>query len=83
MPRKGFLPRISVLRHSCNDGSFANMLQTFMGQQPTKCAFYWKMRGGKTYTGNLHYFTAFGLRVVIDTAKKKPMVLAQPGEDLT
>ncbi len=71
MPRKGLFPRISILRHNCGIGMMVSLLG---GDKPTKCAFYWKMRGGgKTYTGNMHYFTLFGFRIVIDTIKKKDL----------
>ncbi len=50
------------------------MVQMVNGKNPEKCAFYWKMKGGgEKYDGNIHYFTAFGLRLVINTIKKKDL----------
>lgn len=64
--------RISILRHNCSEGSFANMLQSFMGNPPKdKCPFYWRMKGGKTYMGSIHYFTFFGVRIVLNLVLKK------------
>lgn len=64
--------RVNVLRHSCNTNSFANMLQTFIGNPPDgSCPFYWRMKGGKTYMGSIHYFTFFGIRIVLNLAIKK------------
>lgn len=66
--------KVSFLRHDCGQGSFANLLQTFMGEEVVdKCPFYWKMRGGATYYGNIHYFTLFGIRITINTIKKKDL----------
>lgn len=63
---------ISFLKHNCSEGSFANMLQTFLGNTPVEqCPFYWKMRGGKSYYGSIHYFTFFGFRIVINLLIKK------------
>ena len=61
--------RINILRHDCSIG---NIVQIVNGIKTTKCGFYWKMRGGKTYIGSMHFFTLFGYRVVFDlTIKKK------------
>lgn len=66
--------KIDILRHDCGKGSFANMLQMFMGEPiKDKCPFYWKMRGGDTYYGNVHYFTLFGIRIIINTVRKKEL----------
>ncbi len=53
---------ISFLKHDCG---VSNMLQLFSGQKPTKCGFYWFWKYGDSAYGGLHYFTAFGFRVVI------------------
>jgi hypothetical protein len=45
-----------------------------MGETVTKkCPLYWKMRGGDTYKGNVYYFTLLGLRIVIQTTRKKDL----------
>jgi len=65
--------KIRLMRHSCEKGSLANMMQYFMGETEIvdKCPFFWKMRDGKTYHGNVYYFTLFGIRLVINTTRKK------------
>jgi hypothetical protein len=62
--------KLHFLRHNCG---VSNMLQILNGKKPTNCKFYWKMRGGKTYSGNVHFFTLFGFRMVINTIKKKDL----------
>lgn len=68
--------RVSILKHSCNMASFANMMAQFISKSGVKkdfhnCPFYWRMKGGKTYIGSIHYFTLFGYRVVINLVIKK------------
>ncbi len=54
------------------------MLQVFITKGKSsdladQCPFYWKMLGGDTYTGNIHFFTLFGFRLTINTVKKKDL----------
>jgi len=65
--------RINILKHNCGD---FNMFQAFITKDFNRlkdnCPFYWKMPGGgKTYTGNIHFFTFLGIRLTISTIKKK------------
>ena len=59
---------ISFLRHDCSIG---NMVQLSSGQKPTKCGFYWYWKYGDNAYGGLHFFTAFGFRVVVRLVIKK------------
>lgn len=58
--------KIDILRHNCG-------MWKFVSGDSTNCPFYWKMRGGDSYHGNLYFFTLFGIRLVIDTVKKKEL----------
>ena len=64
--------RINLLRHDCG---FSNEIQLMLypNQVKSKCPFYWMLRGGKSYDGNIHYFTFLGIRITIDTTKKKDL----------
>ena len=62
--------KISFLRHDCGA---SNIIQAVMGQKTTKCKFYWKMKGGDSYHGNIHFFTLLGFRMTIWTIKKKDL----------
>jgi len=63
--------KISILRHNCDA---SNLIQQLLhpDSKIESCPFYWKMRGGKSNYGNMYYFTLFGIRVVINTIRKKP-----------
>ena len=51
--------KITFLRHDCSQGSFGNMIQTFMGNPPVeKCPFYFKLF-------NAHCFNLFGFRLIV------------------
>lgn len=71
------MTRINLLRHNCKKNGFARMLQTFImkGKNELKdqCPFYWVLPGGNSYNGNIHYFTFWGIRITIDTTKKKDL----------
>ena len=58
--------RINLLRHNCG-------VAKFLTGTNDDCPFYWMMRGGDTYYGNIYYFTFLGIRLVINTTKKKDL----------
>jgi len=49
------LTRVSILRHSCGLSNLVQLLSN-PNHVKQKCPFYWKMRGGDTYYGNLYFF---------------------------
>ena len=62
--------RINFVRHDCG---VSNIIQLLSKQTPTQCPFYWKMKGGESYHGNMYYFTLLGFRLVVDTVRKKDL----------
>jgi len=70
--------RITLFRHNCRNNEFARALQVFIAKGKSsdlsdQCPLYWKMKGGDTYHGNLYYFTFAGIRLVIQTTRKKSL----------
>lgn len=66
------MTRINLLRHTCG---LTNAIQLMMDPKhvKSKCPFYWMLPGGNSYNGNIHYFTFWGIRITIDTTKKKDL----------
>jgi len=70
--RIGWL-RISLLYHDCgNIGAFVAFVQRNT-ELVDRCPFHWKMEGGDTYNGCIHYFTLFRVRLVIQTTRKQEL----------